>query len=880
MTRAARLSLARRVLPLVAALGAWLGAPDRATAQAVMSTPGEFRVTESGAAAYSIPITVPPGVAGMEPKLAINFNSHGGNGRLGIAFGIEGFSSITRCGRTLRTDAVNTGILYTADDKLCLDGQRLVKVSDAVAYLTAGSKYRTERESYSKITAVGTTPAGVESFIVKTKSGLTMEYGATTDSRIEAQGKTQVAAWFLSKVRDTKGNTMSFTYTEDNSGGDAYPLKIEYGGNDGSTAARAHSRTVSFEYATRADVNEPRYVAGAKVNTINRLTKVKTLIGTNPVAEYLLTYENSAAPNNASRLVAVEQCGYTGATTTQCLPKTTFTWQLASGGGYVGSAGFGGAVAAGDFDGNGYSDILTWDGFAHYSLGPNTWNNPTSQAVPGRTCTTIEGTESCTAYYAASGDFNGDGKADLIVNGLVYLSNGTTFTLATSFANRGTGPVAAGDFNGDGYADVIVNGVVSFSSGSGWSSTVSIGPGTACVSSEWGGACYDLGVAAGDFNGDGRADVFLGGSVYLSSGTTFAYASSFGTLTTVMGYMHSHAAAGDFNGDGYADLLFAGNIKFSNGINWTSSSYYSGYGVYQWSDDWGSYTSYHPTPVGDYDGDGRIDIASMGGLNQTSSTSLPNAVTKIAPGIGADIEITYKPLSDATAYTQESGAVWPIRDVLKHLAMRVVSEVATSSGLGTGTLKTNYAYGGARTDVKGWGTLGFRWMETVDVASSIKTRTEFSQTWPYFGLTALVSRTKAGAGCTLGSTSSSLSRVETTLAKLEQGSNYGSTGSNYRYMPYVSQTIQQTCDLNGALLPVVTVKNAFDDWGNAKWIAQHTAHPTETADAYWSCKITENTYIESSTYLNNWLLGRLLSAKVTMRSGATDAAASACVGAP
>ncbi|WP_201340072.1 SpvB/TcaC N-terminal domain-containing protein [Isorropodon fossajaponicum symbiont] len=51
----------------------------------VGSTAGALSVNQ-GAANYTIPITVPPGVAGMQPELSINYNSNAGNGILGMGF--------------------------------------------------------------------------------------------------------------------------------------------------------------------------------------------------------------------------------------------------------------------------------------------------------------------------------------------------------------------------------------------------------------------------------------------------------------------------------------------------------------------------------------------------------------------------------------------------------------------------------------------------------------------------------------------------------------------------------------------------------------------------------------------------------------------------
>ena len=143
----------------------------------VGATAGSFRVSETGAATYSIPIAVPPGTAGMKPSLSLNYSSQSGNGLLGMGWSLGGLSVIHRCPKTVAQDGVLGGVNFDANDRFCIDGQRLVAITGT--YGAPNTEYRTETESYSRIISYGTTGTGPTSFKVWTKSGQIMEYGNT-----------------------------------------------------------------------------------------------------------------------------------------------------------------------------------------------------------------------------------------------------------------------------------------------------------------------------------------------------------------------------------------------------------------------------------------------------------------------------------------------------------------------------------------------------------------------------------------------------------------------------------------------------------------------------------------------------------------------------
>jgi hypothetical protein len=169
------------------------------------------------------------------------------------------------------------------------------------------------------------------------------------------------------------------------------------------------------------------------------------------------------------------------------------------------------------------------------------------------------------SVYTALGELTGDSTTDIVVatgpgGGLVRLYNGATIAEVGSglpFGPFGGGvTVAVGDVNGDGRADIITGqasggGVVRVFSGTNYAMLMSVAPfGTSYT----GG----LNVAAGDVDGDGRADILVGqvngGTVAIISAATQTVTASGAPYGATGGVF---VALGDVNGDGRADVITA-----------------------------------------------------------------------------------------------------------------------------------------------------------------------------------------------------------------------------------------------------------------------------------------------------------------------------------
>lgn len=289
----------------------------------VGSTAGQFRVDESGAATYSIPIMAAPGTAGVTPQLALNYSSQSGRGIAGQGWSLSGLSSISRCRQTLGQDGLSLPITFTDSDRLCLDGQRLVAVSGA--YGASGTIYETEIDSFAQVHAVGNMNMSGSYFEVHRKDGSVSTYGNGFNSALGSANQTQI--WALSTFEDSVAaqggsihNTINYHYANDAFGHRL--TTISYSNGNG---------VIDFEYDTTRPIRES-YSNGALFKSGSRLMGIDSTFNGQSLRYYNLSYEENTplADAGIDRLVKFTEC--TDTSMYRCLQPTQFTWSGAPAG--------------------------------------------------------------------------------------------------------------------------------------------------------------------------------------------------------------------------------------------------------------------------------------------------------------------------------------------------------------------------------------------------------------------------------------------------------------------------------------------------------------------------------------------------------------------
>jgi len=275
------------------------------------------------------------------------------------------------------------------------------------------------------------------------------------------------------------------------------------------------------------------------------------------------------------------------------------------------------------------------------------------------------------------GDFNGDGKLDIAtansVDSTVSVlfnsgdTRGDIFSSPINFA-VGNNPVsiAVGDFNGDGKTDIAtassVDSTVSVLFNTGdkrgdiFSSPINFAVGNNPVS-----------IAVGDFNGDGKTDIATASSVDSTVSVLFNTGDKRGDIFYPRNYAVEGSleaiAVGDFNGDGKLDIAMANGVDsavwilLNGGYSFTFSSL--------------NKVAVGNKPVsiavGDFNGDGKLDIATRNKVSDTVSVLFNSeGVFSRHTEIKQEEEYTLKTFSGHLA----------LGVVLVHLAKKIYSYIS------------------------------------------------------------------------------------------------------------------------------------------------------------------------------------------------------------
>lgn len=528
------------------AYGSWFENTDNSmtgySSNLVGSINGKFRVSEQGEATYSVDLLAAQGTAGVAPHISLNYSSDAGDGIAGLGWSVGGLSSISRCHQTPAQDGNTSGVSLNANDRFCLDGQRLIVTSGT--YGAAGSMYRTEIDSYAVITAVGGSTGNPEYFTVRRKDGSLSYYGAgngSAQSVSPGSTDTRRLSWAISRFQDSVGNPIKFTYIDDVGGHRISRIDYAYGTNTG--AAGNSGTYIEFLYQNRPDPRSA-YVAGYQVKRTQRLSVIRTVGDNVELRNYHLQYRTANLLRPQSYVNQLYEC-----VDKDCLTPTAFTWST-----------------------------LQSENYQAVNVG----------GIPGSTT-------------VRSMDINGDGKADIVYMGtaspyqLYYrVWQGTTFgpqmTLPAGLITDGNTNWGIIDFNNDGYQDLLVG-----SPGQNWKLFLGAGNGTLNPYNGSGdtGIPYYKDAAFIDLNGDGLVDIAYnnsntdgqgdpkfrltqrvasGGNWNYQFGAEQAFSISYSTPPGEQGYILANrlnfipGETVDYNGDGKVDLsAFVATTRLTSG---------------------------------------------------------------------------------------------------------------------------------------------------------------------------------------------------------------------------------------------------------------------------------------------------------------------------
>ncbi|MBN8641131.1 MAG: VCBS repeat-containing protein [Flavobacteriales bacterium] len=242
-------------------------------------TQGKLEISNNGQSVYTLPVAMPPSIKDVGPIINLIYSSGQNGGIAGQGWNISTISTINRISTRPDIDGFRDGVDFDNNDKLALDGQRLLLKSGA--YWADGSTYETEVQSNQKIELIGS--GTTMYFIVTSPDGSRTWYG-----NYGGMNATDATAYYVVRYEDMHRNFITYHY--------AKPLnksicvtEIRFSANTVTNPTPLNKIVFTYKTAIR---KEYAYIKGSKIEKAELLDKIEVFTNSLLFKSYVLTHSD------------------------------------------------------------------------------------------------------------------------------------------------------------------------------------------------------------------------------------------------------------------------------------------------------------------------------------------------------------------------------------------------------------------------------------------------------------------------------------------------------------------------------------------------------------------------------------------------------------
>ena len=445
-------------------------------AQNFHDTQGKLVISGSGQSSYNLPIAMPPSLKDIGPVINLVYSSGQSGGIAGQGWNISSVSAISRIATRLDIDGFIDGVDFDDNDKLALDGQRLLLKSGV--YWQNGSVYETDVQSNTKVElkVVG----GTTYFEVTSPDGSKNFYGNFNTSN--AEDKT---AYYLARFEDINGNFMLYNYFKPY-GKNICLSDIQFSANRFTNPQPINKIQFFYRKTTR---EEYAYIHGEKREKVEILNKIDVTTNTMLFKRYILSHVQDDFLGY-ERVMKIQEFNGNGepANPVEFTYDQTETIRQGSENvkTFTNNFNFNDTRTAGDFDGDGRLDFATDNQLYTKIFEGSNGNTPLNMAIGGDEQTRIVATTLKNGKLNQKQSFV---VADETVNAInfkyyslndnettIVLDNIKSVAFDNSISNAISGGPAGvtceipdkkssnkyleGDFNGDGLSEILITSTI------------------------------------------------------------------------------------------------------------------------------------------------------------------------------------------------------------------------------------------------------------------------------------------------------------------------------------------------------------------------------------------------------------------------------------